>query len=544
MAETFDFIIVGAGSAGCVLAANLSESGRHSVLLLEAGPDRTRNFWVTMPLGYGHSIFNNTVNWMLSSEPDPNLGGRRQYIPRGKTVGGSGSINAMVYMRGTPADYTEWEAEGNPGWGWPDVLASYKRIERHTVQDADWHGHDGPLEITSRSAWSHPICEAFIEAGRQLQYPVNDDFNGRSIEGVGYYHHSICGRGKRMSSARAWLEPARGRSNLKVVTGAHVQRLDMDGRRVTGVTYLLNGQSLTATAGREVIVSAGAIHSPHLLMVSGIGPANDLKRAGVTPLHDLAAVGQHLQDHVAYDIKYRSRVPTLNQQLNNWPGKLLAGIRYLLTGTGVLSTGTTHAGGFVRSAHHRESANLQLYFSPLSRDVVPGGPGRMGQPDKYAAFSMSICNMRPLSRGWLKLAGPAAETAPAVQFNFLSEQRDVDELVEGVSLLRRFAEAPALGRIIEREYIPGPDVATPKAVEEDIRQRCYSIYHPSGTCRMGPDIRTSVVDARLKVHGVHGLRVADASVMPFVVSGNLNAPSMMIGQRASEILLQELQGQG
>jgi choline dehydrogenase len=542
MAGQFDFIIVGAGSAGCVLAANLSEGGRYSVLLLEAGADKTRSFWVTMPLGYGHSIFNNAINWMLSSEPDPNLAGRRQYIPRGKTVGGSGSINAMVYMRGTPADFTEWEALGNPGWGWADVLESYKRIESHCVRDAEWHGVDGPLEVTSRSAWSHPICKNFIEAGRQLQYPVNDDFNGRSIEGVGYYHHSICGRGKRMSSARAWLEPARGRANLRLLTGAHVQRLNMEGRKVTGVTYVHDGKTHTATAGREVILASGAIHSPHLLMVSGIGPAGDLKQAGVTPMHDLPAVGQYLQDHVAYDIKYRSRVPTLNQQLNNWPRKLLAGMRYMLTGTGVLSTGTTHAGGFLRSANHREAANLQLYFSPLSRDAVPGGPGRMGQPDKYAAFSMSVCNMRPKSRGWLKLAGPDANTAPAIQFNFLSDQADADELVEGVALLRRFAGAPALSEIIEREYIPGPDVSTKREIEQDIRQRCYSIYHPSCTCRMGPDAATSVVDASLKVHGISGLRVADASVMPFVVSGNLNAPSMMIGQRASEIMLGELSG--
>ena len=537
MQPDYDFIIIGAGAAGCVLAGNLSASGKHSVLLLEAGPDKANSFWVTTPLGYGHSMFNSRVNWMLQSEPDANLNGRRQYVPRGKVTGGSGSINAMVYMRGTPADYEEWAGQGNPGWGWDDVLASYKRMERHASGDAEWHGLDGPLEVTSRSPFSHPICRAFLQAGEELQLPRNENFNGASIEGVGYYHHSICANGKRMSSARAWLEPARKRANFTMVCDARVERLVLDGRRVTGVTYLKDGHRHEVKARRDIILSAGAIHSPQLLMVSGIGPGKALKSCGVEPLHDLPAVGQHLQDHVAWDIKYRSRVPTLNQDLHSKFGQLKAGIRYLLTGGGPLSTGTTHAGGFLKSSPKRPAPNLQLYFSPLSRDLVPGAPGRMGQPDPYAAFSMSVCNMRPKSRGAITIAGPGMDSAPAIQFNFLSDPDDLQELVEGAHLLRRLAAAPALNAIIEREYAPGPEVTSDKALEDDIRNRCYSIYHPSGSCRMGPDTAAAVVDARLKVHGLEGLRVADASIMPFVVSGNLNAPSMMIGQRASEIIL-------
>lgn len=539
MTGEFDYIIVGAGSAGCVLAGNLSASGKHTVLLLEAGPDRVDTFWQTMPIGYGHSVFNERVNWMLWSEPDASMAGRKQFVPRGRTVGGSGSINAMVYMRGTPADYEEWKAEGNPGWGWDEVLASYKRIENHASGDAEWHGLDGPLEVTSRAPWTHPICRAFLEAGQQLQYPRNDNFNGRSIEGVGYYHHSICARGKRMSSARAWLKPARRRANFSLVSEAQVSGLVVDGRRVTGVRYQRGGQTITAKARREVILSAGAIHSPYLLMVSGIGDARQLAATGIEPVLDLPAVGKHLQDHVAWDIYYRSRVPTLNQQLNSWVGKGLAGIRYMLTGTGPLSTGTTHAGGFVKSSPSRAVPNLQLYFSPLSRDVQPGGPGRMGQPDKYAAFSMSICNMRPKSRGEIVLNNAGAGHVPGIRFNFLSEPEDMQEMVEGAHLLRRFAQTPALSAIIDREYKPGPEVHDNPTLEADIRERGYSIYHPSGSCRMGPGKSASVVDASLKVHGIDGLRVADASVMPFVVSGNLNGPSMMIGQRASEIILSD-----
>ena len=537
-ALVFDYVIVGAGSAGCVLAGNLSASGKHSVLLLEAGPD-VNNFWIKTPLGYGHSMQNSVVNWMYSSAPEPTLDGRTLAVPRGRIVGGSSAINAMVYMRGTKADYDEWEQMGNPDWSWNKVLASYKRIENHCVADDEWHGTTGPLQVTSRAEVAHPISKKFLEAGEQLQLGSNSDFNGASLEGIGYYHHTIGKDKKRMSAARAWLAPARKRKNFKLIASAQVTHIELTDKKATSVVFRHNGRTLKAMANREIILSAGAINTPQLMMVSGIGPGLDLERAGISVKHVLPAVGQHMQDHFAYDHYYRSRVPTMNQQLNSVWQKLLTGMAYVFKRQGPLSTGTTHAGGFVKSSQKYLNPNIQLYFSPLSRDENPGKPGQMAEADKYAAFCMSVCNVRPRSRGHVKVRTGDILDAPEIRFNFLSDEADLAEMLEGAHLLRRLAETPAMSSIIEREYIPGLQVDGDEAFEADIRARGYSIYHPCGTCRMGDKANTSVVSSRLKVNGIEGLRIADASVMPFVVSGNLNGPSMMIGQRASEIILED-----
>ena len=533
----FDYVIIGAGSAGCVLAGNLSASGKHSVLLLEAGPD-LNGFWIKTPLGYGHSIFNNAVNWMYASEPEASLGGRTMPVPRGKIVGGSSSINAMVYMRGTKADYDEWEQGGHPDWAWNKVLSSYKKIENHCIRDI-WHGAGGPLQVNSRASVAHPICDAFLVAGQQLQIPRNDDFNGECVDGLGHYHHTICPSGKRMSAARAWLEPARRRPNFRLEANAQAVRLEIDDLQVSGVVYRQDDKLFTAKARREVVLACGAINTPQLLMVSGIGPGASLHDKGVDVRHELPAVGQHMQDHFAYDMHFRSRVPTMNQQIGSWHGKLRAGLQYYLFGSGPLSSGTTHAGGFLKSAPSRDEPNLQLYFSPLTRDLQPGAPGQMAQADPYAAFSMGVCNTRPKSRGDISLRSHDMRDAPLIRFNFLDDPNDLAEMIEGARALRTLADAPALRRIIEREYLPGPEVKSDEELDKDIRARGYSIYHPCSTCRMGGEKTQSVVNSRLKVHGLAGLRIADASVMPFVLTGNLNGPSMMIGQRASEIILED-----
>ena len=533
----FDYVIVGAGSAGCVLAGNLSASGKHSVLLLEAGPD-LNGFWIKTPIGYGHSIFNNAVNWMYASEPEAALGGRTMPVPRGKIVGGSSSINAMVYMRGTKTDYDEWEQGGLPDWAWDKVLSSYKEIEDHCVRD-DWHGTGGPLQVNSRASVAHPICDAFLEAGQQMQIPRNNDFNGECVGGLGYYHHTICTSGKRVSAARGWLQAARRRSNFRLEPNAQVVRLEISDHEVSGVVYRQNDRLITVKARREVVLACGAINTPQLLMVSGIGPGACLHDTGVEVRHELPAVGQHMQDHFAYDMHFRSRVPTMNQQIGSWHGKLRAGLQYYLFGSGPLSSGTTHAGGFVKSTPSRDKPNLQLYFSPLTRDLQPGAPGRMAQADPYAAFSIGACNTRPKSRGNISLRSHDIRDAPLIRFNFLDDPEDLAEMIEGARTIRTLADAPALRRIIEREYLPGPDVNLEEELDQDIRARGYSIYHPCSTCRMGGEKTQSVVNSRLKVHGMKGLRIADASVMPFVLTGNLNGPSMMIGQRASEIILEE-----
>lgn len=531
----FDYIIVGAGSAGCVLAGNLSASGKYSVLLLEAGPD-LNGFWIKTPLGYGHSIFNDAVNWMYAGEPEAGLGGRCIQVPRGKIVGGSSSINAMVYMRGTKADYDEWEHDGHPDWAWDKVLSSYKTIENHCIRDT-WHGQAGPLQVNSRADVAHPICDAFLEAGQQSQLPRNNDFNGECIDGLGYYHHTICSAGKRMSAARGWLEPARRRPNFRLEPNAQAVRLEVDGRKVSGVVYRQDDKLFTVKARCEVVLACGAINTPQLLMVSGIGPGAALHDMGLAVHHELPAVGQHMQDHFAYDMHFRSRVPTMNQQIGSWHGKLRAGLQYYLFGSGPLSSGTTHAGGFMKSAPWRDKSNLQLYFSPLTRDLQPGEPGRMAQADPYAAFSIGVCNTRPKSRGDVSLRSQDMRDAPLIRFNFLDDPDDLAEMIEGARALRTLADTPALQRIIEREYLPGPDVNSDEELDRDIRARGYSIYHPCSTCRMGTEKTRSVVDSRLKIHGMDGVRIADASVMPFVLTGNLNGPSMMIGQRASEIIL-------
>ncbi|WP_292887028.1 GMC family oxidoreductase N-terminal domain-containing protein [Nisaea sp.] len=535
MTDTFDYIVVGAGSAGCALAARLSESGRHRVLLLEAGGD-DRQFWIQVPIGYGKSFYDPSVNWMYMSEPVPTAGNRQTYWPRGKVLGGSSSINAMVYIRGQAEDYGDWEAAGNPGWGWDDVLPVYKRMECHQWGESAWHGGSGPLKVTAPEAELHPLCADFLTAGTEAGVPVNPDFNGASQEGVGPYHITT-GNGFRMSAARAYLWPARNRANLKIETHADAERLLFDGSRVTGVSYRCHGVQRTATAEAEVIVAAGAVGSPALLLRSGVGPASELAELGIRVQTDRPAVGRNLMDHYIVDQMYRSRRPSLNNTLAPWWGRALAGMQYLLARRGPVSLSLNQAGGFIRTRPELTRPNMQLYFSPLSYTKAPPGKRPLMHPDPYAAFLTSISQCRPTSRGWLKLRSADPHEAPEIQPNYLSTEFDLQENLEGFKFIRKLAETPTMREVIEEEVSPGPDVRSDDEMLDYFRNTGGSVFHPSGTCRMGPDPAMDVVRPDLRVYGLENLRVADASIFPTIPSGNTNAPSIMVGEKASDIIL-------
>lgn len=533
--ETYDFIVVGAGSAGCAVAARLSESGRHSVLLLEAGPS-DRRFWVQVPIGYGKTFFDPRVNWMYRSEPIPGFGGRDNYFPRGKVLGGSSSINAMVYSRGQQADYDAWEAMGNPGWGWRDVLAAYKRMEDHALGGGSHHGVGGPVHVTTIDDAAHPLCRAFVEGGVQCGVPASADLNGETIEGVGLYQITTRD-GLRLSSSRAYLWPARGRRNLRIVTGALATRVTFDGRRAVGVAYEHGGASVAARAGREVILSGGAINTPQLLQLSGVGPADLLGAQGIAVRHEAPAVGRNLQDHLCYDHVYRARVPTLNQVLVPWWGKLAVGLRYVLTRRGPLAMSLNHAGGYYRSRPGLAFPNIQLYFSPLTYEQAPQGKRPLMNPDPFPGFIASVSPCRPQSTGYLAIRSANSRTPPAIHPNYLDDPHDMHELLEGARFLRRLAASPALSAVIAEELKPGPKARSDADFEADVRARAYSVFHPSGTCRMGPEARDAVVDRRLRVHGLDRLRVVDASIFPVIPSGNINAPTMMVGEMGSAMIL-------
>ncbi len=536
MTEEFDFIIVGAGTAGCVLANRLTECGKYTVLLLEAGGS-DRSIWIQMPIGYGRTFFDRRINWMYDTEPVEALGGRRSYWPRGKVIGGSGSINAMVYVRGQPRDFDDWKALGNEGWGWDDVLPFFKKSE-----DFDWHsahhGRGGPQHVTDISPFAHPVCHSFIETAQALGYPVSSDFNGSKSEGVGYYQINTRG-GWRASTANAFLHPARKRKGLALRTQAHASRVLFDGLRATGVAYTRKGRNFEAKARREVILAGGAINSPQLLMLSGIGDAGHLKDVGIQPLVDAKAVGRNLQDHIAVSYFYKVHTPTLNDVLHPLLGKIRAGLRYMADRAGPLSLSVNQSGGFVRSDATKEHPNLQLYFSPVSYTKTPLSERKLLNPDPFSAFLLSHNPCRPTSRGHIELASSDPSIYPVIHPNYLATQSDIDDVLAGNRLLRQLACTRPLADIITEELIPGSNIDGDEALLADFRARADTVYHPTSTCMMGPDPATSVVDARLCVHGVQGLRVIDASVFPTITSGNTNAPTVMVAEKGAAIVLED-----
>jgi len=533
--DEYDYIIIGAGSAGCVLADRLSASGKHRVLVLEAGGS-DRRFWIQTPIGYGKAFYDEKVNWKYITEPDAGINNRRSYWPRGKVIGGSSSINAMVYIRGQQQDYEDWRELGNPGWGWQDVLPYFRKSETFSDGGDEYRGDSGPLYVNNVSSQYHPLCHRFFEAARQNGIDYNPDFNSGDQEGVGFYQITTRD-GRRMSAARAYLHPALKRSNCEVITQAQVTRILFADRIANGVEYICNRQTQQVKANREVIVSAGAINSPQLLQLSGIGDAELLQRFGIEPLHQLPGVGRNLQDHLDYSIYYRSRVPTLNDKLRPWTGKMLAGMQYLLLRNGLLSLSINQAGGFVRSHPSRPRPNMQMYFAAMTYTRAPPGERPLLQPDPFPGFLNSIGLTRPSSRGHLQIDSPEPTAPVKIYPNYLSSGDDITQMLEGARLLRQLASMPALAELIESETRPGHAVQSDEQFIEDIRARADTVFHPSCTCMMGPDPATAVVDAKCRVYGVDRLRVVDASTFPTVISGNINAPTIMVAEKAADMIL-------
>ncbi len=532
-----DFILIGSGSAGSVLARRLADSGDHTVLVLEAGGS-DRRFWVQTPIGYGKTFYDPSVNWRYTTLAQPRLNGRTSYWPRGRIMGGSSSINAMVYIRGQHEDYNDWRDLGNPEWGWDEVLPYFRKSETNSRGGDAFRGDSGPLYVNDPSASYHPTCRTFIEAATQYGLKPNPDFNGATQEGVGMYQITTK-NGFRMSAAKAYLRPALAKTNCNIELNAQVTRILFDRKKAVGAEYLQNGEIRQARARREVIVCAGAVNSPQLLQLSGIGPGELLRRHGIDVILHHPQVGRNLQDHLALTHFYRSKVPTLNNQLYPWWGKLHAGLKYVLFRKGPLSLSVNQAGGFIRSHPGRERPNLQLYFSALTYLTSPKGKRPLMRPDPWPAFQNGICQCRPTSRGAIRIASNDPLDYPDIDPGYLSTDHDIQEMVEGFRLLRGMAEMPAFRKIIESEISPGGSVQSESRIIEDIRERSETVFHPTSTCMMGPDPASSVVDRDLRVHGMQGLRVVDASVFPTIISGNTNGPVIMVAEKAADIILRD-----
>jgi len=512
----FDTVIVGSGSAGCVLAGRLSADGRRRVLLLEAGGS-DRRFWIRLPIGYGRTFFDERINWKYQTEPEPALNGQRGYWPRGKVLGGSSSINAMVYCRGLPGDFDDWRDAGNPGWGWADVEPVYRRTECR-------------VDAQGRAAGGGPL---FVS---EIGLPHTDDFNGPQPEGVGLYQITTR-HGMRWSAADAFLRPALRRPHLQLESGARVHRVLFEGRRAVGVVFGRGGQLFTARARREVILSAGAVNTPQLLQLSGVGPGALLQQHGIPVLLDQPNVGGRLQDHIAVSYFYRATEPTLNNQLHPLHGKVAAALRYAFTRSGPLSVGVNQCGGFVRSRADLPRADQQLYFNPVTYSMAPAGKRPLMNPDPFPGFILSFQPCRPTSRGRIDIGSPDPMATPVIRPNYLSTESDIDDVVAGGRLLQALLATRAMQGLIAAPIAPALAGMDAQQIVDDFRARAGTVFHPVGTCAMGPDPHSAVVDARLRVHGLEGLHVVDASVFPNITSGNTHAPTVMVAQKAADQLL-------
>ncbi len=526
----FDYIIVGAGSAGCVLANRLSADPDVSVLLLEAG-GKDNYFWIHVPIGYLYTMNNPRTDWCFQTEAEDGLNGRALAYPRGRVLGGCSSINGMIYMRGQARDYDQWRQLGNAGWGWDDVLPYFRRSEDYSHGADDLHGAGGEWRVEEmRLSWE--ILDAFRAAAAEVGIPNTDDFNRGNNEGCGYFQVNQKS-GVRWSTATAFLKPVRDRGNLTVMTHAQAKRITFDGRRASGVEIAQKGADKHVTARREVILASGAVGSPQLLQLSGVGPGELLQEFGIPVVHALKGVGENLQDHLQIRLAYKvQNTQTLNERANSLIGKVGMGLEYFLFKRGPLTMAPSQLGAFAKSDASRETPNLEYHVQPLSLE-------KFGEPlHPFPAFTASVCNLRPESRGSIRIKSPDSLAPPAIRPNYLSAPADRQVAADAIKLTRSICAAPAMARFRPEEFKPGIEYSSDEELAKAAGDVGTTIFHPVGTARMGDD-DMAVVDARLKVHGLDGLRVVDASVMPTITSGNTNAPVIMIAEKAADMIRED-----
>ncbi len=535
MQEYVDYVVVGGGSAGCVMANRLSENGKYSVCLLEAGP-ADRNMWIHIPIGYGKTMFNPRLNWGFYTDPDHNMLDRRIYWPRGKTLGGSSSINGLIYIRGQKEDYDHWEALGNQGWSWDACLPYFRKLENNDLGPGPTHGTDGPLNATSIPT-RHELVDALIGAANSLGIPSRKDFNTGDQRGAGYYQLTTR-NGRRCSTAVAYLNPARRRANLRIETEAQAMKILFRGKKAAGIQYRQHGKIKTLNVNREVILCAGALQSPQLLQLSGVGNPVHLNPLGIPMVHALNGVGENLQDHLQFRLIYEVNKPiTTNDLLRSWSGKAKMGLQWALLRGGPLAIGINQGALFCNALSEADARpDVQFHFGTLSADMAGG------KVHDFSGCTFSVCQLRPESRGYLRIRSTDPFEAPAMQPNYLATDLDRRTAIAGVRLTRKLADAQPMQSLMKGEVKPGRDVHSDDEILHFCRENGATIFHPSGTAKMGTaEDPMAVVDHRLAVRGLQGLRVVDASIMPTLVSGNTNVPVVMVAERAAAFVLEDAQ---